>query len=70
MNRKGFRWADVDISDYEDPLWETFDINVVPTVIVFKDAEPVFRRDGTLGRGLSKEAIAETVQMMETPATH
>ena len=70
MNRKGFRWAEVDISDDEDPLWETFDINVVPTIIVFKDAQPVFRRDGILGRGLSEKALEETVQEMETIAMH
>lgn len=70
MNGKGVRWAEVDISDDEDPLWETFNINVVPTVIVFKDGQPIFRRDGLLGRGLSEKAIEETLQEMETHATH
>lgn len=64
MNSKGLRWAEADISDYEDPLWETFEINAVPTIIVFKDGKPVFRRDAVLGRGLSEKAVEETVQEM------
>lgn len=70
MNGKGERWAEVDISNDEDPLWETFDINVVPTVIVFRDSRPIFRRDGLLGRGLSEKAIEETLQEIGTHATH
>lgn len=68
MNGGGLPWAEVDISDTEDPLWETFEIKVVPTVIVFKDGQPVFRRDGILGRGLSRIALEETVEEMKNLA--
>ena len=70
LNSKGIRWAEVDISDTDDPLWETFDISVVPTVIIFKDGQPIFRRDGVLGRGLSEKAIDETIQEMKAQETH
>ncbi len=65
MSGGGLPWAEVDISDTDDPLWETFDVEVVPTVIVFKDGQPVFRRDGLLGRGLSRKALEETVEEMK-----
>ena len=68
LNGKRIPWAEVDISKDEDPLWETFDISVVPTVIVFKDGQPIFRRDGLLGRGLSEKAIEEIVQEIEKHA--
>ncbi len=66
MDGKSISWADVDISDMDDPLWETFDINVVPTIIVFKEGQAVFRKDGILGRGLSQKALDETIVEMET----
>ncbi len=53
-----------DVTDEGSPLWETFGIDVVPTVIVFRDGAPVYRRDGRLGRGLGAEdlrAIRESV---------
>jgi thioredoxin 1 len=70
LNHKGVRWAEVDISDDDNPLWERFGISIVPTVIVFRDGQLVFRRDGVRGRGLPKKAIDETLQEIETNVTH
>ncbi len=70
MKSNGLFWAEVDISDTEDSLWETFDIKVVPTLIIFKGGQPVFRRDGVLGRGLSRKALEETVEKMKSLIAH
>jgi len=59
-------WATADLSDYDNALWNTFDIGVVPTVVVFKDGKQIFRIDGILGRGLSQKAIDDTVSRMKT----
>lgn len=45
--------AFADVSDERSPLWDVFGIDVVPTVVVFRDGAAIFRRDGRLGRGLS-----------------
>ena len=50
-----------DLSDLENPLWEEFGIDVVPTVMVFKEGELVYRRDGVLGRGLPDNMMDEVV---------
>lgn len=34
----------VDISDESDPLWDIYDIRLVPTVILFDDQEPTGKR--------------------------
>jgi thioredoxin 1 len=47
-----YHLAAADLTDEESPLWERFEIEVVPTVIVFRDGKSTFRRDGRLGRGL------------------
>jgi thioredoxin 1 len=49
-----FEIGTVNLSDEENPLWERFAIEVVPTVIAYRDGTAVFRRDGRLGRGLSE----------------
>jgi thioredoxin 1 len=50
-----------DVTSMESPLWEAFDLEVVPTVVVFRDGKVVGRRDGVAGVGLGSadlEAIA------------
>jgi thiol-disulfide isomerase/thioredoxin len=47
-----------DVTDYDSPLWDAFHLEVVPTVVVFREGVPGFRRDGQLGRGLSDADLA------------
>jgi len=67
--KNGIEWSPMDISDDGNPLWDVFSIEVVPTIIIFKDGKAVFRRDGVLGRGLSGKAIEETVEQMKLLST-
>ena len=70
LNSNGAPWAEADISDDDNPLWETFDIRIVPSIILFKDGIAVFRRDGVPGRGLSKNDIDETLQEIKAHGNH
>ncbi len=47
----------VDITDEEDPLWETLNIEVVPTVIVFNKTQPGKRWKGVLGKSHAAEIV-------------
>ena len=42
----------------DDPLWDRYEIAVVPTLAVFESGRIVFRADGTLGVGLGPDDIA------------
>jgi thioredoxin 1 len=66
LREKGLPGALADLTDLENPLWETFDVQVVPTVMVFKDGELVHRRDGVLGQGLSESAMNEVLPYLLT----
>ena len=46
-----------DITDVESELWDSFDIEVVPTMAVFEDGVLVKRWDGQLQRGLTIDQI-------------
>ena len=65
LRKRGIEYDIVDLSDLENPLWESFEIDVVPTVILFNDGVPVMRRDGLSGRGLSKDVIQEVIGEIE-----
>ncbi|HLM90918.1 MAG TPA: thioredoxin family protein [Thermoplasmata archaeon] len=53
----GFHLARVDLTDLENPLWEQFEIEVVPTVVVFRDGEVTLRIDGVAGVGLGTRDV-------------
>lgn len=65
----GFRLAVGDVTSEESPLWESFHIDVVPTVVVFREGRPVFRADGILGVGLPREALEQARSAARSPPT-
>lgn len=56
---RGLEYVITDISEDEDPLWERFGINVVPTMLVFRGGKIVARQDGALFNGLSRESLTD-----------
>ena len=54
---QGFEIARADLTEYDSPLWDALDIEVVPTVIVYRDGRPIFRANGRLGAGLGADAL-------------
>ena len=49
----------VKVDDYDNPLWEEYSIEAVPTVILFKAGKVCRRLDGRFGRGLSETQFKE-----------
>ena len=45
------------LDDLENPLWETYGVEVVPTLIVFEGREVRARRDGRPGQGLGEKDL-------------
>jgi thioredoxin 1 len=56
-----------DLTDESSPLWEEFNVDVVPTVVVFREGKPTFRRDGRLGRGLGNADVQAIVRALKQP---
>jgi hypothetical protein len=48
-----------DVTDLESPLWETFRIEIVPTLVAFRDGRIVWRRDGIAGVGLDSSDLSD-----------
>ncbi len=48
-----------DITDLESPLWDTFRIEITPTVVVFQDGEARQRVDGKRMIGITAAALAK-----------
>lgn len=53
------------MSDDDNELWDVFDIEIVPTLVAFKDGKPVWRKDGVPGRGLSDETVKDAIAKMK-----
>jgi thioredoxin 1 len=47
----------VKLDSEDNPIWAEFNIEVVPTVILFNGEKVEARLDGTLGKGLSEEQL-------------
>ena len=52
----------VKVDDYDDPLWEEYSIEAVPTVILFDRGEVRSRLDGRSGYGLGELQLKEWLE--------
>ncbi len=59
----GSGWAAVEavVDDEDNPLWEDYALDVVPTVVFFEDGKPVGRLDGKRGVGLTEKQLADAL---------
>ena len=67
---KGLRLYVADLTDLDSPLWDTFAVEVVPTVVVFDEGAAVHRADGVAGAGLGSsdlEAIEQAARSALRP---
>jgi|SRR2546422_1558822 len=56
------------IDDWENPLWDEYKVDVVPTLVLFDRGKPVYRRDGVLGQGLGDHDLAAILANAPQPA--
>jgi thioredoxin-like negative regulator of GroEL len=56
-----------DLTDVENPLWERFSIEVVPTVVAFRDGRTIDRADGVLGAGLPNAELDRLFARLARP---
>jgi thioredoxin 1 len=55
----------IDISDEDNSLWETFDVDIVPTVVGFRNGLAIVRKDGVAGVGLGMPELEDALRKME-----
>jgi thioredoxin 1 len=61
--KRGFDCAlCVKVDDYDNPLWEEYFLEAVPTVILFDEGKICRRLDGRLGEGLSEKQFKEWLE--------
>ncbi len=56
------------IDDWDDPLWDEYKIDVVPTLVLFEGGKPTYRRDGILGQGLGQHDLEAVLARAPAPA--
>ena len=53
----GYKFYESKVNDDENPLWDRFSINAVPTLLAFDKGKIVSRRDAKMGVGLSQSDL-------------
>jgi thiol-disulfide isomerase/thioredoxin len=51
------RLAEAVINEDEDPMWDEFNVMVVPTLVAFRSGKEIARRNGKPAKGLTKEDL-------------
>jgi thioredoxin 1 len=54
------------LEDEDDPRWDEFRVEVVPSLAVFRRGRVVARRDGILGRGLLRADVDAFLAILAT----
>jgi thioredoxin 1 len=55
------RMASAKINEEENPLWDRFGIEVIPTIISFNEGKITGRVDGKAGRGLEEDDLKRLI---------
>jgi thioredoxin 1 len=50
------------LDDYDNPLWDDYDVPAVPTIILFTDSKVCKRLDGKLGLGLGEREFMTWIE--------
>jgi thioredoxin len=50
------------VNDDDNPLWDRFSINAVPTVIAFNGDQTLSRRDAKMGAGLNESDLHSIIK--------
>jgi thioredoxin 1 len=50
------------LDDYDNELWDDYNVPAVPTIIYFEDGKVCRRLDAQLGRGLSENAFKKWIE--------
>jgi thioredoxin-like negative regulator of GroEL len=59
------KFAMGDITDRNDPLWDSFQIRITPTMVVFLDGRPMGRFDGRRFIGLREPDLDRMSELLE-----
>lgn len=60
-----WRFASVHLDDEDNPLWDDYAVDVVPTLALFRDGKLVDRMNGVLGYGISRKMVDDFVRRLQ-----
>jgi len=60
-----WRFAAVYLDDEDNPIWEDYAVEVVPTLALFRGGQLVDRLDGVLGYGIDRKMVDDFVRRLQ-----
>jgi thioredoxin 1 len=64
-SKGSYRMYGAKLNEDDNPLWEKFSINSVPTLIAFDKGKLVARRDAKMGIGLTKSDLNSVLEELK-----
>ena len=58
------RMAEAVVNEDENPLWDRFNIQVVPTIVAFRSGKEIARRNGVAGVGLDESDLKALISKL------
>ncbi len=56
------------LDDYDNSLWDDYDVEAVPTAVFFEKGKVIKRLDGRLGLGLNEKQLDIWLENFEAPS--
>lgn len=57
--------AAANLSHPEDPRWERYDVETIPTLVAYRDGEEIARIEAEPGEGLEQDAFVEGLEALD-----
>ena len=65
-NTTGYKMYGAKVNDDDNPLWDRFSINAVPTIIAFDKGNIISRRDAKMSAGLNESDLDSILKEIGT----
>ena len=62
--RVNARMAEAVVNEDENPLWDRFNVQVVPTIVAFRGGKEIARKDGVAGVGLGESDLKALISKL------
>ncbi|MGA2874974.1 MAG: thioredoxin family protein [Nitrososphaerales archaeon] len=56
----------IDADDPDESLWDSYNLRLVPTMIIFQSGKQLFRKDGISGVGLRSSDLTEVLNALSS----
>ncbi len=62
--KSGVKFAMAEVAEDDNPMWDSFGVEVIPTIVAFRGHKELARRNGKAGIGLSEDDLKSLLEQI------